>query len=821
MNLLYFRYNLIEKIIFYYCHSLPLLRTFELDDIFTSELVFEDPSKILNGLPAPTINIAMETVLIITAEKLVSANLLNNDLLPEFNITPFHRLKIPRLLSFEAPTTKRDVFHLYVINIKLTPFNDDFEEAFYPCKLHKIQGYGILTTAKIPEHMPAFKIYPRYGEASVQVSYVGEIFIAPALIPLYTWFQNILFTCILSLKFEASKSLPVKKYFVLPVQKLRGENLPFKVANRFILNLYNNWDSEKENWQFQDFSIQLTDSIIDAVLVQTYRFDNPDVSYVEMERVQSIFVVAGVSDKLPCDELPDMKISLEDYYKNKYRLEVKKPDAPLLKGRHISKKYNMLFKRSDSYKPDFFLAEFCKVHPFPASLWNQATCLPSIIWRTECFTLTYELFTQISPSIPEAPLNPGSTLHFSDELDSRALRSDLRYTGYTNWLDLLQCITTKACQEEYDLERLEFLGDSVLKYVVSLFLFVTLPDAREGVLTQFKSKIVANKNLAVQSTKYLDLPRYILNDKFCPLTKWIPPGLAPATCEISADMTKDEVYNSIPERYLQSITEKDVADCCEAIIGLCFSKYGIRFAVNFLDSVDVLANGKQYLLSDYVFQMPPQSHHFDTIPELLGKLESAIGYKFKDPKYLLEATIYPSKHSCNCNYQRLEFLGDAILDLLIVCYIYPEHPNFGPGQLTHMKSYLVRNTTLAKICCENHFYDYLIHDSEDVRYDIEQVKDRASRGVDPIKDELIDARDSEAELENGSYKKYFGDLIEAFIGAIYIDCNGDCNRVWNVVMPWFKKYHSLCVENIMLKEETREDLKNCQEASGEHNTVEP
>ena len=49
-----------------------------------------------------------------------------------------------------------------------------------------------------------------------------------------------------------------------------------------------------------------------------------------------------------------------------------------------------------------------------------------------------------------------------------------------NIVYVLEALTPKACQEDYSYERLELLGDAFLKFAVSLFLFLTFPEAHEG-----------------------------------------------------------------------------------------------------------------------------------------------------------------------------------------------------------------------------------------------------------------------------------------------------------------------------------------------------
>lgn len=83
-------------------------------------------------------------------------------------------------------------------------------------------------------------------------------------------------------------------------------------------------------------------------------------------------------------------------------------------------------------------------------------------------------------------------------------------------------------------------------------------------------------------------------------------------------------------------------------------------------------------------------------------LEGRIGVAFKDKKLLGSAIIHPSylnesKVRLPGHYQRLEFVGDAVLLLIVKEYLYKKYPEKDEGELTFTVSTLVRNDTLAGI----------------------------------------------------------------------------------------------------------------------------
>ena len=87
-------------------------------------------------------------------------------------------------------------------------------------------------------------------------------------------------------------------------------------------------------------------------------------------------------------------------------------------------------------------------------------------------------------------------------------------------------------------------------------------------------------------------------------------------------------------------------------------------------------------------------------------------WDFNDRATLLQALTHQSysKNRFTRSYQRLEFLGDAVLDYLITCCLYSEFPNYTPGQITETRSALVNNITFAEIAVrELSLHTYLLY----------------------------------------------------------------------------------------------------------------
>lgn len=84
-------------------------------------------------------------------------------------------------------------------------------------------------------------------------------------------------------------------------------------------------------------------------------------------------------------------------------------------------------------------------------------------------------------------------------------------------------MTSKLGHDAFDLERLETLGDSYLKFITSLFLYNTFPDYNEGPLTALKGKILGNRNLYYCGTNK-HIPGRMKVDDFIPFSNFIAPA---------------------------------------------------------------------------------------------------------------------------------------------------------------------------------------------------------------------------------------------------------------------------------------------------------
>ena len=96
-------------------------------------------------------------------------------------------------------------------------------------------------------------------------------------------------------------------------------------------------------------------------------------------------------------------------------------------------------------------------------------------------------------------------------------------------------------------------------------------------------------------------------------------------------------------------------------------------------------------------------------PELHSRAELVLGYTFKDPDLLEEGLTHASiaDNRLDSN-ERMEFLGDAVLDLIICEALYLKFPTLQEGDLTKIKSAVVSRKICAEVAIETGLADLLI-----------------------------------------------------------------------------------------------------------------
>ena len=90
-------------------------------------------------------------------------------------------------------------------------------------------------------------------------------------------------------------------------------------------------------------------------------------------------------------------------------------------------------------------------------------------------------------------------------------------------------------------------------------------------------------------------------------------------------------------------------------------------------------------------------------------IEDSIGYYFKNKAYLEEAlthTSYANEHGVKSN-EKLEYLGDSILEFVSSEFLYNNFVNLNEGELTKLRAMVVCEESLYQVAKKHNFYDYI------------------------------------------------------------------------------------------------------------------
>ena len=95
----------------------------------------------------------------------------------------------------------------------------------------------------------------------------------------------------------------------------------------------------------------------------------------------------------------------------------------------------------------------------------------------------------------------------------------------------------------------------------------------------------------------------------------------------------------------------------------------------------------------------------------ISKFEDTINYTFKNKSYILEALTHSSYSNENKNYkfnERLEFLGDSVLSIVISDYLFKKEKNLPEGELTKLRANIVCEESLSEVAGQIHLGEYLL-----------------------------------------------------------------------------------------------------------------
>ena len=183
-------------------------------------------------------------------------------------------------------------------------------------------------------------------------------------------------------------------------------------------------------------------------------------------------------------------------------------------------------------------------------------------------------------------------------------------------------------------------------------------------------------------------------------------------------------------------------------------------------------------------------------------IEKIINYTFKDKKLLDIAITHSSyAHENNIDYynERIEYLGDAVLELIASEFIYKNYPDLAEGEMTKARAYSVCEESLAELANNYGFSDFL------------------------------KVGKCEAKKEGKYRSSILADAVEAIIGAIFLD--GNLEKARSFIISHISKQVEICVkdgnkdyktklqEKLQVNGDVKIEYKICGSKGPEHNKI--
>ncbi|KAK3678102.1 Dicer-like protein 1 [Recurvomyces mirabilis] len=334
-------------------------------------------------------------------------------------------------------------------------------------------------------------------------------------------------------------------------------------------------------------------------------------------------------------------------------------------------------------------------------------------------------------------------------------------------------------------ERLEFIGDTFLKTATTISVFTQNPNDKELEFHVKRMLMLCNQNLynvALDLTLY----EYVRSIAFS-RRLWYPEGLN----LLEGKGVKKQEETSVTKH---ALGEKTIADVCEALIGAAFLTHNKPDhpwqPEHFHDAVRAvtkLVKSSDHTMTswyDYTAAYKKPAYQTGEVSasqrDLAGKVEKEHPYHFNYPRLLRSAFIHPSQplmYERVPNYERLEFLGDALLDMASISYLFYRFPDKDPQWLTEHKIAMVSNKFLGAVSVNIGFHKHLRFSSSIMQHQIGAYVDElleAKRVAGTARDYWTTVSDP---------PKCLPDIVESFVGAMFLD--SDFN--YQVVIDFFER----------------------------------
>ncbi|EGC44582.1 ATP-dependent helicase DCL1 [Histoplasma capsulatum var. duboisii H88] len=440
---------------------------------------------------------------------------------------------------------------------------------------------------------------------------------------------------------------------------------------------------------------------------------------------------------------------------------------PVVRAELVRLRRNLLDRATEQERGEetayYICPEPLRISALPPPVAAFAFAFPAIISRIESYLISLEACDKLQLSI-ETHLALEALTKDSDNTEEHRKE---------------QIHFQRGMGKNY--ERLEFLGDCFLKMATSISLFAMNPDNDEFDFHVKRMCLICNQNLFNTAVR-LKLYEFVRTQGFS-RRNWYPEGIKLLQGKAKSESAQNK----------QALGDKTIADICEALIGASLLSGGkaCRFDTA-VKAVTVFVDSDNHRVSDWnsyidLYSLPS----YQIVQADAGQLDLAkqignrLGYHFTYPRLLRSAfthASYPSAWSTVPCYQRLEFLGDSLLDMVCVEYLYHHYPDRDPQWLTEHKMAMVSNKFLGAVTVKLGLHKHLLYISN-------ALFGQITRYAEEIEVAVAESADSpDAWTTTSDPPKCLPDMLEAYIGAIFVDSNFSFEVVEDFFQRYLKQY---------------------------------
>ncbi|KAF3918042.1 hypothetical protein ABW21_db0204670 [Orbilia brochopaga] len=624
------------------------------------------------------------------------------------------------------------------------------------------QGICLLTREKPPD-FPSFPLFfDRGGSSLVDCVTMDEpISCAGSRIAKFNKFTFRFFVDMFNKEFEISTE--VLPYWVLPI-KLNKTVAPDAAIEELI------------DWDLVNY-VQTTDEVPFDMVTTPPEFYFGRFMLDRRQGSRRFYIMGHEPNYHPYDPIPDGASNAPHTYniidysysagkKGWQRWVGELPNnQPVLMSERVLHRLNFLDKPTEREMTQnthaYIVPSPFRISPLPAKFCTMGLLFPAVSHRLDAYLHAYDVCNLLNVDLDLAVALEAITKDSDNTADHGEEPANKRRGMGNNY------------------ERLEFLGDCYLKLGTTITLFATNPDNDEFEYHVKRMCLVCNQNL-FNRAKELELYKYIQSEGFS-RRLWYP----------MLTLIRGKGVGKGQSERTHKLSDKSVADVCEALIGAAYVSGGLDAAARMVTSLLKTEEHQINSFKDYypLYQLPD----YQTAPvlasqqELADQIEQEMGYKFKYPRLLRSAFTHPSfpasweRIPC---YERLEFLGDALIDMACVEDLWKRFPSKDPQWLTEHKMSMINNRFQGALCVKLGLHRHLraigVHINAAVQEYVQLITEARIASNDSV-DYWIDVK---------APPKVLPDILEAYVGALFVDSKFDYGVVTKFfqdhILPFFK-----------------------------------